>query len=93
MEHLDISIMGIQKEQQSEKIYQTDLSKEQVVCGERYTFQPRKLFDNKLQMLLPEIFHDMPEDIKSRKYLFTQKPDVILTPFYAISYLSAHRRI
>jgi len=56
-----------------------DLSKEQILCGEAYQFVPKQFFDDRLELMVPESFSPMPEELVSEKYLSAQKPQVILT--------------
>jgi len=56
-----------------------DLSKEQILYGEVYTFAPKQFFDDRLELMVPQEFSPMPEDIAAGKYLTAQKPQVILS--------------
>jgi len=56
-----------------------DLTKEQILYGEAYQFEPWQFFDHCLEIMVPQTFAPMPEELAAEKYLTSQKPQVILT--------------
>lgn len=56
-----------------------DLTKEQVLYGEAYNFAPKQFFDDRLELVVPEEFSPMPEEMAAEKYLTAQRPQVILS--------------
>jgi len=56
-----------------------DLAREQIICGEEYSFAPAQFFEKRLELVVPQEFAPMPEDLAAEKYLSAQKPQVILT--------------
>lgn len=80
MDYLDESIVGIRMKQESEvRIKSLDLSKKQVIKGNVYAFEEKCFFDGRMGIMLPEEFLSMPEDIRDQKYLFAQRPEILLT--------------
>jgi len=56
-----------------------DLARGQVICDTLYSFEAMQLFDKVLEIVLPQEFAPMPEGLAAKKYLASQKPQVIFT--------------
>ena len=80
MAYIDEAIIKLRtKEEQKNWMSTIDLTKEQILYGESYHFTQRLFFEDILELLVPEAFFPMPEDIAAQKYLSAQRPQVILT--------------
>ncbi len=49
------------------------------ICEELYLFERKELFDNRMSIMLPETFIDMPIEQAKLKYPMEQRPQVIKT--------------
>ena len=50
-----------------------------LIKGEFIEFEPVKLFDDKLEIMLPKTFVDMPSDLAKIKYPSESRPQIIKT--------------
>ena len=56
-----------------------DLSNELVIYGETYRFAPGYFFDGQIELMVPDTFSVMPDEVATEKYPTKQRPQVILT--------------
>lgn len=80
MSYLDEAIVKLREEQeQREREWKVDLSKEQIIYGETYQFVLTQFFEDCLELMIPQEFIPMPEEQVENKYKMEQKPQVIMT--------------
>ncbi len=75
MEYMDEKIINLRN--QAKKATHTDIEQGVYVYEELLAFERRKLFDEKMSILLPVSFEIMPEEIAKVKYPSEQRPQLI----------------
>lgn len=73
-DELIVSILNAHKEGTSGNIEEGYIIKEK-----RYSFHKEELFAGKLEIMLPDVFIDIPEDLKILKYPNVNRPQIIKT--------------
>lgn len=77
MGYIDEKILEIMNNEESK---QQNINEGPVKIANRYyEFEERAFFDNKVIMLIPKDFMDMPQHLREIKYPSSQRPEIILT--------------
>lgn len=75
MEHLDEAIITARVAAKNQAAY--TIENQVMIAGEPYTFERTKLFDDKMSMVLPCGFQDMPAAASKLKYPSENRPQII----------------